>query len=161
MSKRIMTTLGVVTFLIAMAGTQASAQSVTIHGKQNFLSHLTVVDSCTGEKIPLNINTLVSYAISDTFVNNSVVSSVQAHVDVTGSGTGTPSGSLYTLRSVEDVATDVPTNPNNIELSTAGDALLVSHGSAPNLPIHLTVHINIVNADILIVTVDATTSCGG
>ena len=159
--KRTVTTLGVAMFMIAMAATQASAQSGAIRGKQNFLSQLTVFDSCTGETIPMNINTFVSFAVSARLVNNSVISSAQAHVEVSGSGTGTPSGTPYSLRSVEDVATDVAPDANgNYEFSTAGDALLVSHGSAPNLPIHLTVHLGIFNGNV-IVTVDQTTSCQG
>jgi hypothetical protein len=164
MLKRIVTTLGVVMFMIATAGTQANAQNATIRGKQNFLSHLTVFDSCTGETIPMNVNTQVSYVLSYKLGNNGVYdfSSDQAHVEISGDGTGTPSDSLYSLRSVEDVATDVAPDANgNFEFSTAGDALLVSHGSAPNLPIHLTVHLFIWHSDVLTVTIDQTTNCGG
>jgi hypothetical protein len=129
MLKRIGTTVGVAMFLIAMAGTQASAQPGTSTKLSGTLSaQLSLFDRCLGEWIPMNV-TIVDSA---TMVDNGQTSRVQEHLDIRGSGTGSLSGTDYSLQSVEDVSGDVAADAaGNYNVTIEADVVLISHGSAP------------------------------
>jgi hypothetical protein len=159
MLKRIVTTLGVVMFMIAMAGTQASAQNgsaTKVSGRASGQS--TFFDSCTGEWITMNINIFVS----GTLVNNGQTSRVQVHVDLSGDGTGTPSGTTYSLQSLEDGSGDVaPDAAGNYNETLTSDLVLISHGSAPNELLHLVEHILITPSQNVEIRYDIATNCRG
>ena len=158
-TKKIVTTFCVVMFIIAMAATQATAQngsSTKVSGRVS--GQVTVLDACTGESIPMTINIFVSA----TLVNNGQTYRIQTHSDLSGEGMGTPSGTTYSLQSVEDETADVaPDAAGNYNLTITGDAVVISQGSAPNELIHIVEHILITPSLNVKVTVDQTTNCRG
>lgn len=155
--KRIMTTLSVVMFLIAITSTHASAQNgASMQGSGKVLGQATVIDPCTDEMIPMDLNTSLSYTV----VNNGPASHAQAHIELDGTGTGTPSGSKYTLHGVHKADVDIaPDAAGNFEITLGGTAELVSQGSAPNLSIHHVFHIVLTPSGAFHVLHDMTSAC--
>jgi len=152
-----MTTLGVFLFLIAMAGTQAGAQNgASMEGSGKVSGQATVVDPCTDEMIPMDLNIFLSYTV----VNNGPSSHAQAHIVLDGTGTGTPSAAKYTLHGVHNTEGDIaPDAAGNFEITIGGTAQLVSQGGAPNLSIHHVFHVVLTPSGAFHVLHDTTSAC--
>ncbi|HJQ30973.1 MAG TPA: hypothetical protein VJ866_02270 [Pyrinomonadaceae bacterium] len=156
---RVRVALFAVLFLVLAAGSNAFGQATTTTTNEELPISSSIANTCNGDTVLFQgtvhvVNTLT--------VDSSGGYHLKTHSNYQDvSGTGTPSGLTYNVRTTTNETVNDNDNPQ-FETTVIQTVKAVSQGSAPNLFVHVVMHVTVnANGQTTSTVTEVTAECRG